>query len=291
MSAITVFWSMIIRGGHTDWTKASLDSLQGLYDGIVIGVDDREDSDEIYDILNCYPNTILYRQHFEDFRHFGKMRQDVLDRVPPCSYTGRSDSDEVLVSNPYEIRKWLADTKPEAVNFATHYLHDVGWNKAGTVVRAGSVRIWKYGTRRWGNPVHEYPYPINGIDEPVMSDFVFEHIKDNPAEYRADLHIDLYQTEIDKGAHEFLWFQAKEYVIKGDIDKAIALCFEYLKYGVNNEKSFERALWGMSELCKQQGDYKGLLWRLRKLVPIAPFYPGLSKYIGEAIALGGEDVA
>jgi hypothetical protein len=283
-SNLFIGWHMIIKG-RVDYTIRALGSLQGLYDFIVIGVDSDVSSDEVYELLKHYPNVSCYRQNFEDFRHFGRLRQDVLDRVPPADYIGRSDSDEVLVSNPLLIRQWLAETRPEAVNFATHYLHDVGWTKAGAVVREGSVRIWKYGTRRWGNPVHEYPYPLNGIDNPVMSDFIFEHIKDNPAEYRADLHIDLYQAEIDKGDYEFLWFQAKEYLVKGDIDKAIALCFAYLKYGARNEQSFERALWGMSELCKQQGDYNGLLWRLRKLVPIAPFYPGLSKYIGEAIAL------
>lgn len=285
---ITLWWHMLVRG-RVDYTIAAMNSLQDLYDGMIIGVDSRPDSDEVYEVLARYPNVQVYRQNFEDFRHFGNMRQDVLDRVPECDYVGRSDSDEVLVSSPLLIRQWLTENRPDAVNFATHYLHDVGWNKAGDVVREGSIRIWKYGTRRWGNPVHEYPYTIQQEGpSPIMSDFVFEHIKDNPEEHRADLHIDIYQTEIDKGDYEFLWYQAKEYLVKGDTNKAISLCFEYLKYGANNEQSFERALWGMSELCKQQHDIGGLLWRLRKIVPIAPNHPVLLKYIEEAIALGGE---
>jgi hypothetical protein len=279
-SIITVGWHLIVKG-RVDYTIRAMSSLQGLYDFVVIGVDSREDSDEVYEVLKQYPNVSCYRQNFEDFRHFGRMRQDVLDRVPVCSYIGRSDSDEVLISNPLLIRQWLAEIRPDAVNFATHYLHDVGWNKAGTIVREGSVRIWKYGTRRWGNPVHEYPYPISGPDEPVMSDFLFEHIKDNPDEYRADLHIDIYQKEIDAGDINFLFLQAKEYVVKGDINKAIALCFEFLKHGKTDSPYFELSLWGMTELCKGQGDYKGLLWRLQKLVPVIPKHENLIKYIEE----------
>lgn len=286
-STITVGWHLIVKG-RTDYTESAMTSLQGLYDFAVIGVDSRSDSDAVYELLKHYPNVSCYRQNFEDFRHFGKLRQDVLDRVPPADYIGRSDSDEVLASNPLLIRQWLAETRPEAVNFATHYLHDVGWNKAGTIVREGSVRIWKYGTRRWGNPVHEYPYVINGADAPVMSDFIFEHIKDNPAEYKVDLHIDLYQTEIDKGDISFLFLQAKEYLVKGETNKAIELCFQLLKHGQTDGPYFEASLWGMCELCKGQGDFKGLLWRLQKLVPIIPNYLLLTKHIEETREVLGD---
>ncbi len=286
-SNITVHWHAVVRG-RVDYTISAMNSLQGLYDKMFIGVDSRSDSDAVYELLKHYPNVTCYRQNFEDFRHFGRLRQDVLDRVPPADYVGRSDSDEVLVSNPLLIRQWLAETRPDAVNFATHYLHDVGWNKAGTIVTEGSVRIWKYGTRRWGNPVHEYPYPLNYIDNPVMSDFVFEHIKDNPAEYRVDLHIELYQQYIDNGDINFLFLQAKEYLVKEDVNKAIELCFQLLKYGQTDGPYFEASLRGMYELCRGQGDMKGLLWRLQKLVPIIPNHPGLLKHIEEVTEVLGD---
>ena len=136
--------------------------------------------------------------------------------------------------------------------------------------------------------MHEYPYAINGIDRPVMSDFVFEHIKDNPAEYRVDLHIELYQQYIDNGDINFLFLQAKEYLVKEDVNKAIELCFQLLKYGQTDGPYFEASLRGMYELCRGQGDMKGLLWRLQKLVPIIPNHPGLLKHIEEVTEVLGD---
>lgn len=279
MSTITLWWHQIIKNSEPrsiEYAVKSLDSLQGLYDGIVIGIDDGKSSDELYEVLSYYPNTFLFRLHFIDF---AQAMQETLDRVPPCDYVGRSDGDEVLVNNPYEVRKWLAQTRPDAVNCATHYLYTIGWCKAGQTYRNESVRMWKYGTRRWGNPVHQYPYPISGPDNQFMADITFNHIKEADSLSMTDLNIRLMQKAIDDGDREYLWYIAKEYKIRGEVDRAINLCVEYLKGEVQSEITFNRALWGLSELCKQQGDYKGLLKRLYEIASVVKNNSELKKYI------------
>jgi hypothetical protein len=283
MSSITLWWHMMIKG-NVEYTIQSLDSLQGLYDGMVIAVDDGPDSDEVYEVLSHYPNTYLFRDHLIDFAH---TMQAALDRIPTrgVDYIGRSDGDEVLVTKPYEIRKWLAETRPDSVNCATHYLYTIGWCKAGETYRNESVRIWKYGTRKWGNPVHQYPYVISGEDKPVIADITFDHIKNADPLSMVNLNIKFMQREIDRGNREYLWYIAKEYVVKGDIDKAISLCFEYLKGGIGIKEHFDRSLWGMSELSFQQKDYDGFLKRLQEITNIVGDYPKIEEYRTLAIQM------
>ena len=291
--SISLSWHMILKNSSPETIEQamlSIKSLQGLYDTLTIGVDEGKESDELYGVLSHYPNTHLFRLHFINF---AQAMQEVLDKVPHCDYVGRSDGDEVLMSDPYIIRKWLAETRPEAVNCATHYLHTIGWCEGGKTYRHEGVRIWKYGTRKWGNPVHQYPYLIdlNGIDSPVEADITFNHIKKADPLSMTDLNIRLMQREIDGGNWTYLWFMAKEYTVRGDLKKAISLCFDYLnREEIEGESEFRRALWGISELYKSEGDYGGLLWKLRRLRKITNNHPTLLEFIELAKQLKKEAV-
>jgi hypothetical protein len=281
MSKLNIWWHMIIKQSEprsVEYAIKSLDSLQGLYDGIVIGVDEDKSSNELYEALSHYPNTVLFRLHFIDF---AQAMQETLQKIPSygVDYIGRSDGDEVLMTDPYEIRKWLADTRPDSVNCATHYLYTIGWCQAGETYRIDGVRIWRYGTRKWGNAVHQYPYVISGVDAPVIGDITFDHIKESDPLSMTDLNIRLMQREIDNGNRAYLWFIAKEYSVRGEVDKAISLCFEYLKHEIDNEQIFNLALWGMSELCGQRGDFKGLMQKLQELHDVLPNNQEVQKYI------------
>ena len=251
---------MLVRG-HVQETALALNSLQGLYDGIVIAVDDRPDSDEVFEVLQHYPNMNAYRQNFDDFGRYDLARQDCLNRVPKgIDFVGWSDSDEVLVTDPYKVRQWLSESRPEAVNCGIHYVYPIGGHVAGQTYRNGRVRIWKAGTRLWTRSCHEYPAPINGIDEPVIGDVIFNHIKEDPTEYRADHHIELMQKEIDGGNVGWRYFQAKEYEIKGDIVGAINTYYEFLKS--DPENYFDEAVAKMSEMSFNIKDYEGLIQKL-----------------------------
>ena len=272
---------MIVKD-RTAQTLRAVDSLANLYDGMVIAVDSGKDSDEVARELCHYPNMQIYRQSFKEFNSFGLARQDALNRIPSCDYIGRSDGDELLVSNAIEVRKWLEATKPYAVRGATHYLYDSGWCKAGETLRTEGIRIWKYGTRVWRRPAHEYPYPITGEDIWVDGDILFNHINEDAPGSKMDFIVSLMQQEIDAGNLEYMWYQAREYVVGGDIDKAISLCFNYLLLGLRDVDIFNSALWGMSELCKKQGDYEGLLEKLHIIAISVGKLPNILQYILEA---------
>lgn len=286
MSNITLWWHMIIRG-HTDETLQALESLQGLYDGVIIAVDDREDSDEVFQAIQHYPNTYPYRQNFAKFGRYDLARQDALNRIPiknlqteePVDYIGWSDSDELLASNPYNVRKWLSENRPEAVNCGIYYSYGIGGHQSGQVYRNGRVRIWKYGTRIWNRPCHEYPSPINGIDEPVIGDIIFNHIKQDNTEYRADHHIELMQKEIDSGLVGWLFYQAKEYEFKYDIEGAKKTYFKYLQSG--DMINFEEALSKFCNFYLTDKQYSDLIQELNKLTlqhPLIYEYLAISYY-------------
>lgn len=255
---------MIVRG-HTEETLLAVNSLQGLYDGIVIAVDDREDSDEVFGALSYFPNMYVYRQKFSDFGRYDLARQDALNRVcdidprdkEPVSYVGWSDSDEILMTDPYKVRKWLYNTQPEAVNCGIHYVYGIGGHEAGQTYRNGRVRIWKHGTRRWTRPCHEYPAPLHGDDNPVVSDIVFNHIKQDNSDYRADHHIELMQKEIDSGNLGWTFYQAKEFLIKGDLENAKNKYLEYIKS--NDTSRLGEAITQFGDMLLKDKEYSRLI--------------------------------
>lgn len=267
---------MIIRGSIHE-AKQALDSLQGLYDKIIIAVDDRTDSDDVYQLLLNYPNMYAFRQDFSSFARYDLARQDALDKIPnDIEYIGFSDSDEILMTNPIEIRKWLFEEKPEAVNCAINYRYSVGGHEAGKVYRNGRIRIWRANTRVWTRRCHEYPAPINGIENYVEGDIVFDHIKEDNSSYRSGHHIELMQEEIALGNTAWKFFQAKEYKIQNDIDMAIIKYFEYLQSGDINY--IDDALTQLSELCLSLKQYEKLLDMLFELnipSPIANEYAAI----------------
>jgi hypothetical protein len=265
MSVISIGWHMLVKK-YTARTILALTSLQGLYDHLTIGVDSGEDSDEVFEVVSHFPNTSAYRQNFNDFDGFGPMRQDVLDRVPEATYVGRSDADEILVTEPYKIRRWLAETRPDAVTCNTYYHADSGWCKAGQTYRNEGVRIWKYGTRAWVRPVHEYPIALNGIEDAVDGDILFNHIREGSYEDKHDLHIRLMQKSIDKGELVYKFYQAREYIGKGDVQKAIELTTEYVLEDQDNKFfAYEAAVRGLSQMHIDIKDYDGLIKTLSKL--------------------------
>lgn len=284
MSQITLWWHMIIRG-HTHEALQALESLQGLYDGMVIAVDDRNDSDEVFGAIQHYPNIYAYRQNFARLGRYDLARQDALDRIPiknpyteeSINYIGWSDSDELLASDPYEIRKWLSETQPEAVNCGIYYSYAVGGHQAGQTYRNGRVRIWKASTRIWCRPCHEYPAPINGIDNPVMGDIIFNHIKQDNKEYRADHHIELMQKEIDSGSVGWLFYQAKEYEFKYDIDGAKKTYFKYLQSGDTN--NFDEAISKFCNFYLTNKEYDDLI---KKLIELKIPHPLVCEYLAIA---------
>jgi hypothetical protein len=286
MMNFKLFWHMIIRG-HLEETLLAIDSLQGLYDGIVVAVDDRDDSDEVFEAISYYPNIHAYRQKFSGFGRYDLARQDCLEKVPyDVTYIGWSDSDEILVTDPYKVRKWLFDTQPEAVNCGIHYVYAIGGHEAGQTYRNGRVRIWKQGTRVWSRPCHEYPTPINGIDEPVIGDIIFNHIKQDNSDYRADHHIELMQTEIDSGNLGWRFFQAKEYEIKGEKEKARQTLIEYVKSGETN--FLTDAIVKICESYLSDRDYIGLNEVLSS--PYWPEHPMRDEYLAIGCYYGNNKI-
>jgi hypothetical protein len=239
-------WHMLVRA-DTEFTIRCLDSLQGLYDECIIGVDSRPDSDEIFEILQLYPHTNVYRQDFSQFGRFDAARQDVLNRVSPtATYIGWCDSDEILVKpSARKIRTFLYDnqdyynnTPGSGIEIGIHYLGSVGGHIAGETYPR--IRIWSAKqTRVWTRPVHEHPMPINNIPEnnTYRDEIVFDHLKIDNTTYRADLHVDLLQKEIlDKGGSvSTLFYIAREKRYKGDIEGAKQAYEEYLMSGDTTE--------------------------------------------------------
>jgi len=249
-------WHMLVRA-DTEFTIRCLDSLQGLYDECIIGVDSRQDSDDIFEALKIYPNTTVYRQDFSLFGRFDKARQDVLDRISPqATCIGWCDSDEVLVKpSPrlvrtllYNSQVALDNTSGSGIEVGIHYLGAVGGHVAGeTYFRP---RIWSAKQPRvWTRPVHEHPMPADNNPESniQVSDIVFDHLKTDNTTYRASLHIDLLESELlNKGVPSALFYIAREYRYKGDLESAKQSYETYLMTGDHTE--VERTVFELIQL-------------------------------------------
>ena len=276
---ISICWNMIIKDfGHTEEIVEAVSSIQGLYDYAIIAVDDGVESDNIYNELQYFPNTKVYRQAWWKMKkRYDLARIDVLNQVPDyMDYIGWSDGDEILYDDPYEIRKWIVENDPEAVNFGIRYLYAVGGHEAGGVYPR--PKMWKKGTRVWARPCHETPWPPDAVDSP----FIFNHVKKDNSEYAADHCLHLMQIEIDNGDTNWLYFQARENVIKGDIESAKAKVIAYLNTG--DTQFIDNALILIGEALIKEHKFQELISyfislniqhpRLQEYLAIAAYYKG-----------------
>lgn len=228
MSNIFLSWHMIVREDDENLKKV-LDSIQGLYDELIIGVDSRPESDNVFDLVQLYANVIAFRQEWPG--RFDRARQEVLNRVnPKATYIGCCDSDEVLATpSPLEIRQWLQETQPKAVNVGIKYLFDVGPNfKGSTYLR---TKIWKAEyPRQWVGWIHEYPSVIGEFHTPIAArHIVFEHLKVDHKAYRSELIIKAMLSDIDRGLVRWYPYLAQEYRALQNYDEAIKCCLLYLQ--------------------------------------------------------------
>jgi tetratricopeptide (TPR) repeat protein len=218
---------MIVREDDEN-LKLVLNSIQGLYDELVIGVDSRPESDNVYKLIQSYPNTVAFRQEWPG--RFDAARQDVLNRVSPkATYIGCCDSDEVLVSpSPIEIRKFLYESQPKAVNIAIKYTEDVGPNfKGASYLR---TKIWSAShPRGWIGWIHEYPGCKAEYNIPTPArHIIFEHLKVDHKKYRSDLIINSMLQDINNGLFRWYPYLAQEYRAVKNYDEAMKCCIIYI---------------------------------------------------------------
>lgn len=220
---------MIIREDEENVFQC-MEALQGLYDECVIGVDDRPESDSVYNTVKMFPGVKAFRQTWPG--RFDLARQDVLKRVnPDADYIGCCDSDEILASpNPSEIRKYLIKEQPKAVNLAIRYFEDVGPNfKDQSYLR---TKLWnaKY-PREWIGWIHEYPQCVGDYHAPTPKpDIIFNHLKVDHKQYRSDFIIQAMEQDIKDGTVRWYPYLAQEYRSIKSYDKAINSCLNYIKY-------------------------------------------------------------
>jgi hypothetical protein len=111
-----------------------------------------------------------------------------------------------------------------------------------------------------------------------LGDIIFNHIKQDNKEYRADHHIELMQTEIDKGNIGWMFYQAKEYQFKGDIDGAKS---KYLEYIISGDAShLDETVGLLSELYLKEKEYQELINVLSR--EDIPCHPMVYEYIAIA---------
>ena len=228
MSDFFVSWHMIVREDDENLKKV-LDSIQGLYDELIIGVDSRPESDNVFDLVQLYANVIAFRQEWPG--RFDRARQEVLNKVSlQATYIGCCDSDEVLATpSPLEIRQWLQETQPKAVNVGIKYLYDVGPNfKGATYLR---TKIWKAEyPRHWVGWIHEYPTVNDEFHLPTAArHIIFEHLKVDHKAYRSELIIEAMLSDIKRGLVRWYPYLAQEYRALGQHERAIDCCLLYFK--------------------------------------------------------------
>lgn len=240
-SKIFIGWHMIVREDYDNFVKV-FDSLHGLYDELIVAVDDRPESDCIEKFLSGRDNVISFRQKWPG--RFDYARQDALSRVSEkATYIGCCDSDEVLSSHsPLEVRKLISELKFPAFNVYIKYLSDVGPHETGqTYLR---TKIWsaEY-PRKWVGRVHEYPKCIGQYVDPVTCNIVFDHLKVDHKHYRSKLIIDTIWFEIkDRGITRWYPYLAQEYRGEGLYLEAINCCTQYLKLDKVEDEHLKTAL-------------------------------------------------
>jgi hypothetical protein len=283
-SELFISWHMIIKD-QIDVTLRSLDSLQGLYDECLIAVDLDESQDELYEQIKIYPNTFVYRQKWHD--RFDLARQDVLDRLSKkATYIGWSDSDEELVSiTPREIREYLYNERPPAVNVILRYLLQVGPCLPGDYYR---VRMWRTDEPRiWKDSVHEYPAYQGTTDSALATnnfDIVFNHLRSGDGSYRSDFNIKRMMADVTQGGLWRLPRLAGECRGVGRLEESL----DFARQGFLKTDQFDIHNDSMNELllvCEALGDkWKLVNFHLTEIMSVKPSLR-TSPFVLEYVAL------
>lgn len=283
-SDLFISWHMIIKD-EIDVALRSLDSLQGLYDECILAVDSDKDQDELYELLKVYPNTFVYRQKWHN--RFDMARQDALDRVSKKAvYIGWSDSDEELVvPRPREIREYLYESRPAAVNVILRYLFKVGPCNPGDYYR---VRMWRTDEPRvWIDSVHEYPAYKGNNSALAENNFniIFNHLRSGDGNYRADFNIQRMLEDVKQGGVWRLPRISGECRGVGRFEEAL----KYAKDGFLLSDRFDVMNDSMNELLLTCEELEGSKWTLLRdhLLDILESKPSLlqSPFINEYLAL------
>jgi tetratricopeptide (TPR) repeat protein len=211
-----------------------LDSIQGLYDECIVAVDDRPESDEVFEAIQIYPNLVAYRQKWPG--RFDYARQEVLNRVSTnATYVGHCDSDEVLLQpSPRAIREILFEEQIRAVNVGILYKDYVGPHEPGGIYLR--TKIWKTDhVRKYVGKIHEYP-TVQGenIIPTPRRDIIFEHQKVDHKAYRSEFIIKSMIEDIENGHTRWLPYLGEEYRADGKYDQALGAFRRYLRLDIKD---------------------------------------------------------
>lgn len=232
---------MIVREDYDNFIQV-FDSLQGLYDELIVAVDDRKESDKVFDFLESKEKVKPFRQKWPG--RFDLARQETLEKVSKdATFIGCCDSDEILISpTPLEIRDLLQKLNPPAANIYVKYLTNVGPHEAGQVYLRTKIWNSRY-PRKWVGRIHEYPKCIDKYVEPVVLPLLFHHLKVDHKHYRSKLIIDTILFEIkEKNVTRWYPYLAQEYRGEKEYDKALECCSKYLQLSRTEDEHVKTAL-------------------------------------------------
>jgi len=283
---------MIVREDEEN-TRRVLDSIQGLYDKCIIAVDSRPESDKVFDLVSMYPGVTAYRQVWPG--RFDTARQDVLTRVNnDFKYVGCCDSDEVLVEpSPREVRKFLLEKEPKAINVNIRYSVDVGPNFGGDSYLR--TKIWNLSyPRKWVGRVHEYPQCLEYYDPTPKRDIIFEHLKVDHKSYRSELIIENIIADIkEEGLVRWYPYLAQEYRAIGKFTEAIESCKSYISLENAEDQhlkvALEELMFNLDSITPNK--WKSLINVLSELELVYPFIannPIICEYLATCYFHNGE---
>ena len=234
-SELFLSWHMLVKG-DAELAIKSLDSLQGLYDECIIAVDDGQDSDEVYDALQIYPNTYVYRQHFPG--GFDYARQEILNRISfQATYIGWSNSGDILQVPPRKVREYLCNDAASAVSVNISYLETTEPNPKWSMYP--SLRFWKANQpRKWSGTVNETPVLISPQTETISNypNLMFEYQGVEKLHDAAEILIEQTLLEINNGDFSKVGELIEIYLSSQRLDEAQDICVEVLsRADLNNQ--------------------------------------------------------
>jgi tetratricopeptide (TPR) repeat protein len=221
-----------------------LNSCRGLADFIVVAVDDREDSDETFNLIKGLENVYAYRQKWEN--SFAAARNDSLETLlrlqPDVDYIGWIDGDDQWklgkgsISHE-EIRNRLEKQKPDAVNNTYIYAQESGNESPNLSYMRLRLFAHEHGKPPiyiWQGAAHESLMQQRATGRPTLwwTDWVLEHHRATEIDFptKTGRNIEMLELDLRKDPNNTrtMFYLGREYKDNGQYEKSIVMLTKYV---------------------------------------------------------------
>ena len=283
---ITIGFHLIVKGNAHNIADC-LNSCRGLADFIVVGVDDREDSDETFNLIKGIENVYAYRDTWEDSFSISRNRalHTLLKLRPDLDYIGWMDGDDVWGTpaqgsiSHEEVKRRLAEQKPDSVNNVYIYADDLASGNPNLSYMR--LRLFahtpgqSFPNYEWEGSAHESLVQKKSTGGPSLwwNDWILVHNREKDIDFsvKTGRNIEMLEKDLQKNPNNTrtMFYLGREYKDFGKYEKSIVTLTKYVNKSYFDLEKYQ-ALLDIGHMYLWKEDFDSAEEIAKKAIEVSP---------------------